>query len=42
MQKGTLSELLDQNSNQSVENAGEAFAKGASERNEFFEEINKQ
>ena len=28
--------------NQSLENAGEAFVKGAIERNEFFEEINKE
>ena len=28
--------------NQSVENAGVAFVKGANERNEFFENINKQ
>ena len=28
--------------NQSVENAGVAFVKGADERNEFFEKINKQ
>ena len=28
--------------NQSVENAGVAFGKGANERNEFFEKINKQ
>ena len=28
--------------NQSVENAGVAFIKGADERNEFFEKINKQ
>ena len=30
--------LLDQ----STENAGVAFAKGANEENEFFEKINKQ
>ena len=28
--------------NQSVENAGVAFVKGANERNEFFEKINKR
>ena len=28
--------------NQSVENAGVAFVKGANERNELFEKINKQ
>ena len=28
--------------NQSVENAGVAFVKGANERNEFFKKINKQ
>ena len=28
--------------NQSVENAGVASVKGANERNEFFEKINKQ
>ena len=28
--------------NQSVENADVAFVKGASDRNEFFEKINKQ
>ena len=30
------------NYNQSVENAGVAFVKGANEINEFFEKINKQ
>ena len=30
------------NDNQSVENAGVAFVKGAYERNEFFEKINKR
>ena len=28
--------------NQSVQNAGVAFVKGANERNKFFEKINKQ
>ena len=28
--------------NQSVENTGVAFVKGANERNEFFEKINKK
>ena len=28
--------------NQSAENSGVAFVKGANERNEFFEKINKQ
>ena len=28
--------------NQSVENTGVAFVKGANERNEFFEKINNQ
>ena len=28
--------------NQSVDNAGVAFVKGANERNEFFEKLNKQ
>ena len=34
--------LGQNNNNQSVENAGVAFVKGANERNEFFERVNKQ
>ena len=34
-------EKINRTINQSVENAGVAFVKGANENNEFFEKINK-
>ena len=34
--------LMYEKENQSIENAGVAFFKGANERSEFFENINKQ
>ena len=37
-----LSYVHNLGENQSVENPGVAFVKGTSERNEFFEKINKQ
>ena len=40
--KGHMQAHSASQKNQSVENAGVAFVKGASERNEFFEKINKQ
>ena len=42
MKKRAISESLDKDNNQSVENAGVAFVKGANERNKFFKKINNQ
>ena len=37
----SLSSVILTEKNQSVENAGVVFVKGANERNEFFEKVNK-